>query len=221
MKLLKTSSSIYPTLAASRSLKPQAGRAVTSRQLGIKRDIHNTRSAFAGVSLGRSVSNGSKFFASQWLENSAEADVPVPLEKAWALWEDRESIPKFMPWIKSVTVQPENPSLSRWLLSTNQFGRDWEFSWLAKNLMPMKNQKIHWRSVEGSTGGSMGGAIDIANRGQIRFYRKSETTCAVKLTISYEVPNALAPFANALTPLVEGILRRDMSRFATYAQEQP
>jgi hypothetical protein len=25
---------------------------------------------------------------------SAEADVPVPLEKAWALWEDRESIPK-------------------------------------------------------------------------------------------------------------------------------
>lgn len=67
----------------------------------------------------------------------------------------------------------------------------------------------------------MGSTIDIANRGQIRFYRKSPTTCAVKLTISYELPDALAPFASGLTPLVESILRRDMSRFATYAVQQP
>lgn len=107
----------------------------------------------------------------------------MPLEKAWVLWEDRESIPKvllaslcaplghlfqeayggpelvvaavsvfcnylsssagkrcepiagltpvvqWMPWIKSVTVQPDDPTMSRWLLGTNQFGRDWEFSW--------------------------------------------------------------------------------------------
>lgn len=186
-------------------------------KLGTKR----ARSAFSGRGLNVNVSNGSRLYAARWLENSAEAEVLVPLEKAWVLWEDRESIPKFMPWIKSVSVQPDDPSLSRWLLSTNQFGRDWEFSWLAKNLTPMKNQKIHWRSVEGSTGGSMGSTIDIANRGQIRFYRKSPTTCAVKLTISYELPDALAPFASGLTPLVESILRRDMSRFATYAVQQP
>ena len=42
----------------------------------------------------------------------------------------------------------------------------------------------------------MGSALDIANRGQIRFYRKSATTCAVKLTISYELPDALAPFGS-------------------------
>lgn len=42
----------------------------------------------------------------------------------------------------------------------------------------------------------MGSAIDIANRGQIRFYRKSPTSCAVKLTISYELPDVLAPFAS-------------------------
>lgn len=73
---------------------------------------------------------------------SAETEVQVPLELAWDLWEDRESIPNFMPWIKSVTVQPDDPKMSRWLLSTNQFGRDWEFSWIAQNLTPIKNQKV-------------------------------------------------------------------------------
>lgn len=42
----------------------------------------------------------------------------------------------------------------------------------------------------------MGGAVDIANRGQIRFYRKSPSSCAVKLTISYELPDVLVPFGN-------------------------
>lgn len=36
-----------------------------------------------------------------------------------------------------------------------QFGRDWEFSWLARNLTPLKGQKIHWVSEPGS--GSMPG----------------------------------------------------------------
>ncbi len=58
--------------------------------------------------------------------------------------------------------------------------------------------QIHWRSVQGSS--TMGSALDIANRGQIRFYRKSATTCAVKLTISYELPDALAPFGSVRPP---------------------
>lgn len=63
----------------------------------------------------------------------------------------------------------------------------------------------------------MKGTPYVANRGAIRFYQKSEGSCAVKLTISYEVPDILAPFAGALTPLVEGILATDMRRFATLA----
>jgi hypothetical protein len=47
----------------------------------------------------------------------------VPLEVCWTLWEDRERIPLWMPWIKSVTVQQDNPAMSRWTLATNQFGR--------------------------------------------------------------------------------------------------
>lgn len=73
---------------------------------------------------------------------------------------------------------------------------------------------------QGSTGGSFGSGLDVANRGQIRFYRKGPAACTVKLTISYEVPDILAPLAGALTPLVENILRTDLGRFARLAAAQ-
>ena len=79
----------------------------------------------------------------------------------------------------------------------------------------------HIRMLQGSSGGSLGSSIDIANRGQIRFYRKSATTCTVKLTISYEVPPVLAPVAGALTPIVESILSTDLKRFASLAAQEP
>jgi len=60
--------------------------------------------------------------------------------------------------------QEDDPRLSRWTLSTFQFNRQWEFSWLALNLTPLRNQKIHWRSVPGSVGGSLGSALEVANR---------------------------------------------------------
>ncbi|KAK9820639.1 hypothetical protein WJX81_003917 [Elliptochloris bilobata] len=136
------------------------------------------------------------------------------------MWEDRQLIPQWMPWIRTVQVLPEDPRLSRWTLATRQFNRDWEFSWLAQNLTPTRYQKIHWRSVQGSTAGSLGSGLDVANCGQIRFYRKGPAACAVKLTISYEVPDILAPLAGALTPVVENILRTDLGRFAQLAAQQ-
>ena len=45
-------------------------------------------------------------------------------------------------------VLPEDKKLSRWTLSTNQFGRDWAFSWVSQNMTPIPMQKIHWRSVQ-------------------------------------------------------------------------
>ena len=42
-------------------------------------------------------------------------------------------------------------------------------------------------------------------RGQIRFYRKSAKSCTVKLTISYEVPGPLAPFAGVSLKVLSGV----------------
>ncbi|KAI3438227.1 hypothetical protein D9Q98_000664 [Chlorella vulgaris] len=182
------------------------------------------RATAAATALGgrrlRGPHNGSKWTCSQWLENNAQVDCDVPLEDAFALWEDRERIPVWMPWITSVKVQADDPRMSRWTLSTFQFNRQWEFSWLALNMTPLKNQKIHWRSVPGTVGGSLGSGLEVANSGQIRFARKGEGRCTVKLTISYEVPSVLAPFASLLRPVVEGILQTDMRRFAEYAVQQ-
>lgn len=166
--------------------------------------------------MNTSARNGSKWLMSQWLENNAKVEVPVALETCWALWDDRERIPKWMPWIKSVKVQENDPRFSKWTLSTRQFDRDLEFSWLARNLAPIRNQKLHWVSEPGST--SLKG-IEVANKGQIRFYRKGTGKCMITLTISYEIPDVLAPFGNALKPLVEGIIQRDMERFSEYAQK--
>lgn len=76
---------------------------------------------------------------------------------------------------------------------------------------------VEW---QGSSGGSFGSGLSIANRGQIRFYRKGPAACVVKLTISYEVPDILAPLAGTLTPIVENILRTDLGRFAKLAAQE-
>lgn len=68
-------------------------------------------------------------------------------------------------------------------------------------MTPSKFQKIHWRSVPGSSGGSLG-ALEVQNRGQIRFMKKGPEKCAIKLTISYEVPFVLAPFANVSNDII-------------------
>jgi hypothetical protein len=71
---------------------------------------------------------------------------------------------------------------------------DWEFSWIARNLTPVRGQKIHWVSEPGSsTGGAM---LDVSNNGQVRFARRGPESVGVSLTISYEVPAPLAPFAS-------------------------
>jgi len=172
-------------------------------------------SALDGQQLSNARSNGFRWTAAQWIENSASTDVDVPLEEAWALWDDREQIPTWMPWISSVKVEEDDPKRSRWTLQTHQFGQDWTLSWLAMNMAPIPQQKIHWRSVEGSNSAG----IEVSNRGSIRFFRRTPTSCNVTLTISYEVPDVLAPFGNALQPLVESIIGADMERFAKYAKE--
>lgn len=88
---------------------------------------------------------------------------------------------------------------------------------LACTCASMTTPGLSW---QGSTGGSFGSGLDVANRGQIRFYRHGPAACTVKLTIAYEVPDILAPLAGALTPLVENILRTDLGRFARLAAAQ-
>ncbi|CAA0832002.1 Polyketide cyclase/dehydrase and lipid transport superfamily protein [Striga hermonthica] len=143
----------------------------------------------------------------EWQDCTVRKEVDVPVSVAYDCYSDREAIPQWMPFISSVKILEDKPDLSRWSLKYEAFGRDIEFSWLARNMQPIKNQKIHWRSMEG-----------LPNRGAVRFFPKGASACTVELTVSYEVPQLLAPVASALQPFLESLLARGLERFATFAK---
>ncbi|KAL6285044.1 hypothetical protein ACE6H2_009434 [Prunus campanulata] len=143
----------------------------------------------------------------QWQDCTVKMEIDVPISVAYDCYSDREAIPRWMPFISTVKILEDKPDLSRWSLKYKAFGRDIEFSWLARNMQPIPNQKIHWRSLEG-----------LPNRGAVRFYPKGPSSCLVELTVSYEVPPILAPVASALQPFLESLLGRGLERFATFSK---
>ena len=84
-------------------------------------------------------------------------------------------------------------------------------------MAPLKLQKIHWRSVEGSMGGTGIGAVEVRNKGEIRFAPRTQTSCVVKMSISYELPEALVPLGTAVAPVVQGVISEDLKRFRDLA----
>ncbi|XP_052886307.1 uncharacterized protein LOC108452002 isoform X2 [Gossypium arboreum] len=85
----------------------------------------------------------------KWQDCTVKMEIDVPASVAYQLYSDREAIPNWMPFVSSVKVLEDKPDLSRWFVKYKAFGRNIEYSWLAKNMQPIPNQKIHWRSLEG------------------------------------------------------------------------
>lgn len=134
-------------------------------------------------------------------------EVDVPVSVAYKCFSDREAMPKWMQFISSVKILEDKPDQSRWTMKYKAFGLDIEFSWLARNLQPIPNQKIHWRSLEG-----------LPNSGAVRFYPKGPSSCLIELTVSYEVPQILVPVASALQPFMQSLLLRDLERFSNFTK---
>ncbi|XP_075490478.1 uncharacterized protein LOC142529009 isoform X1 [Primulina tabacum] len=143
----------------------------------------------------------------RWQDSTVKMDVDVPTSVAYKCYSDREAIPQWMPFISSVKILDDKPDRSRWSLKYKAFGQDIEYSWVARNLQPIPNQKIHWRSLEG-----------LPNRGTVRFFPKGADSCEVELTVSYEVPQLLTPVASVLQPFLESLLLRGLERFAKFAK---
>ncbi|HEY9705206.1 MAG TPA: SRPBCC family protein [Allocoleopsis sp.] len=142
---------------------------------------------------------------SDWLEHSVQVEVEVPVDFAYDLWSDLTQMPRWMKWIESVEILPENPELSRWKLATTGF----QFSWLSKILKVVPQQIIQWESVDG-----------LPNKGAIRFYDR-KTYSIVKLTIAYNIPGWLGQLMDNLFigKIVESTIQADLERFKNYALE--
>ena len=140
---------------------------------------------------------------SDWLEHTVQVEVDAPIEFVWSLWSDLQQMPRWMKWIDSVTILPDNPELSRWKLATGGL----EFSWQSRILKQIPNQIIQWESVDG-----------LPNRGAIRFYDRAPSSI-VKMTVSYTVPGFLGQLLDNsfLRRAVESSLQADLERFKDYA----
>ncbi|MCY7275898.1 MAG: SRPBCC family protein [Phormidesmis sp. CAN_BIN44] len=140
---------------------------------------------------------------SNWLEHTVQVEVDAPIEFVWSLWSDLQQMPRWMKWIDSVTILPDNPELSRWKLATGGL----EFSWQSRILKQIPNQIIQWESVDG-----------LPNRGAIRFYDRG-TSSVVKMTVAYAIPGFLGQLMDNLFlgRVVESSLKADLERFRDYA----
>ncbi|KAH8517168.1 hypothetical protein H0E87_005205 [Populus deltoides] len=93
-----------------------------------------------GYSKRNSVLTGFKPFSSpvmEWQDCKVKMEIDVPVGVAYNLYSDRESIPRWMPFISSVQVLKDKPDLSRWSLKYEALGQNIEYSWLARNMQVM------------------------------------------------------------------------------------
>ncbi|KAL1221542.1 hypothetical protein V5N11_025389 [Cardamine amara subsp. amara] len=143
----------------------------------------------------------------QWQDVTAKMVVDAPASVAYKLYADRELFPKWMPFLSSVEAMEGSPDLSRYLVKLESFGQNVEYHFLAKNLQPIPDRKLHWRSIEG-----------FANRGSVRFFPRGPSSCLVEINFSFEVPHAFAPVAFAMKPFMEKLIRGGLERFAAFVK---
>ncbi|MEA5580106.1 SRPBCC family protein [Nodularia harveyana UHCC-0300] len=138
-----------------------------------------------------------------WLEHSVQVEVEAPIELVWGLWSDLEQMPRWMKWIDSVNISPEDPDISLWKLNTNGL----EFKWKSRMLKVIKQQIIQWESVDG-----------LPNQGAIRFYDRHGSSI-VKMTVSYAIPGIIGKIMDNLFlgGVVESTIQADLERFKEYA----
>lgn len=139
----------------------------------------------------------------EWLEHSVQIEVDAPIELVWGLWSDLEQMPRWMKWIDSVKISPDNPDISLWKLSTGSL----EFKWKSRILKVVKEQIIQWESVDG-----------LPNQGAIRFYDRHGSSI-VKMTVSYAIPGIIGKIMDNLFlgRVVESTIQADLERFKEYA----
>ncbi|XP_018509764.1 uncharacterized protein LOC103843749 isoform X3 [Brassica rapa] len=142
-----------------------------------------------------------------WQDVAVKMVVDAPASVAYNLYADRDLFPKWMPFLSSVEAVEGSPDLSRYLVKFNSFGQNVEYHFLAKNLQPIPDRKLHWRSIEG-----------FANRGSVRFFPRGPSLCLVEINFSFEVPHALAPVAFLMKPFMEKLIRGGLEHFAAFVK---
>jgi len=142
----------------------------------------------------------------RWLEHSVTTEIKAPVDQVWEVWSDLEAMPRWMRWIESV-VTLDDPDLTDWTLAAQGF----RFHWKARISQRIEAQQLHWESVGG-----------LPTKGAVRFYPQSDRLTMVKLTVSYELPRALAPLMepSILGGIVTRELQANLDRFRDLVEQE-
>jgi len=144
----------------------------------------------------------------RWLDHTVTTEIQAPVDRVWAVWSDLEAMPRWMRWIESVVTLPGEPDLTDWTLAAQGF----RFHWKARITQRVEAQQLHWQSVGG-----------LPTKGAVRFYALSPLQTAVKLSVSYELPAALAPLMEPtmLGGIVTKELQANLDRFRDLVETDP
>lgn len=105
--------------------------------------------------------------------------VEAPVEKVYAYWRNFTNFPDFMPDVKEVTPIGGDDKRTHWKVE-GPMGADAE--WDAEIVEDVPNEKIAWRSLEGSR---------VENAGVVRFDSRNGHT-DVEVSIDYQPPAGVA-----------------------------
>ncbi len=111
------------------------------------------------------------------LKRSVEVEVACPIEQVYALWENLENVPRWMPLVKSVRRLQADGELWHW---TFGLGFPLSTEWTSQITRRIPLRLIAWDSVSG-----------LPNRGSAEFF-PTDLGCRLRLTLAFDLPGGVA-----------------------------
>lgn len=119
--------------------------------------------------------------------------------EVYRYWRDFTNLARFMRYIEE--VRPVDEDTSHWIADIPMAGR---LEWNSKVTVDEPDERIAWRSVEGS---------EIETVGEVRF-RSTPSGTEVDVEMMYQPPGTASNIAAKLARTVtQGMLREDLKRF--------
>lgn len=138
-----------------------------------------------------------------WYDTSVSLTINgVTTPEAYALFSQLDQHPNWSPWLNSVDYNRKT-GISKWTLKAIGLS----FSWMANNTY-MDDTTIQWQSIEG-----------FQNKGRVEFQSSTSnsTSTTMKLTLSYDLPQAAITVLESLGPraqnFIQETLLEDLKRF--------
>ncbi|MBA2335660.1 MAG: SRPBCC family protein [Pyrinomonadaceae bacterium] len=131
-----------------------------------------------GIRTASSHANPASPYNKTWLSGTVHVNKAITINKSpaelYQFWRNFENLPQFMKHLESVTASGEQTS--HWIAKAPL---GYTVEWDAEITSDVLNEKIGWKSVEGS---------DIPNSGVVEFLPTSNRGTEIRVSMTYESP---------------------------------